>query len=506
MSVRAKITIAIALVALLAAGCAAALLVTTSKETTAREQSRKAQELITVLFRANLLREQFLVSRLERAREQWLTELHSLSNVLSGMKGYDRAESSLVDRNISTQKERLRVVGQLLANYDAKVSGRKDPAFADRVEKILVGRLNIVAETSIEDSTRLGLLATAKEDSASRTVAILISLLVFIAVAGVLVLSIILGRTIFTNLEKLTDGASAVAAGDLDHVVDIGSGDEFGKVARAFNEMTVELKEARQKDELMHEELERKVAERTSELEAAMESLERANEELEGYGRTASHDLRSPLSASLIASQMLAESAEKVGDEELKSDLLESASLISRNVSKAIGLASDLLELARAGQYPAQVGDVDVGAIVSQVLEEKGEEIRERRLRVDADDDLGVLRAGETHVYQVFSNLIGNAVRHNDSPDPVVSVRYLGREGDFHHYVVCDNGSGIPPDELESIFRPFYKRGGGGDTGVGLSIVARVLEVYGGSVRAYNDNGVCFEVTFGEVLERKEDK
>jgi signal transduction histidine kinase len=58
--------------------------------------------------------------------------------------------------------------------------------------------------------------------------------------------------------------------------------------------------------------------------------------------------------------------------------------------------------------------------------------------------------------------------------------------------LVRDNGSGIPPDLLGRLFIPFVKREGGG-SGTGLAIVEKIVKIYNGSIRAYNDNGACFE-------------
>jgi two-component system, sporulation sensor kinase E len=102
--------------------------------------------------------------------------------------------------------------------------------------------------------------------------------------------------------------------------------------------------------------------------------------------------------------------------------------------------------------------------------------------------------ANPTQIYQVFSNLIGNAIVHNDSPEPVVEVRLLGGgEENVKMYMVKDNGSGIPSDQLETLFNPF-SRGPNGSTGVGLSIVSRILEVYGGDIAVRNDGGARFDV------------
>jgi signal transduction histidine kinase len=60
---------------------------------------------------------------------------------------------------------------------------------------------------------------------------------------------------------------------------------------------------------------------------------------------------------------------------------------------------------------------------------------------------------------------------------------------------VRDNGAGISPTDLPNIFLPFYKGSDTGDTGIGLSTVAKIIKLYGGEITAYNDGGACFEFT-----------
>lgn len=85
---------------------------------------------------------------------------------------------------------------------------------------------------------------------------------------------------------------------------------------------------------------------------------------------------------------------------------------------------------------------------------------------------VGRLRANPTHVYQLFANLIDNAVRHNDRDEQEVTITLLSEEGELHQYLVSDNGPGIPPEMIEDIFSPFVK-GKTGGTGIGLATVEK---------------------------------
>jgi len=229
------------------------------------------------------------------------------------------------------------------------------------------------------------------------------------------------------------------------------------------------------------------------------EELERINAELEGYARSVSHDLRGPLSSIALAAHALRDVIVESDPEVLREEVREAEKTIRRSVIRSYALIDDLLALAESGLAPTSPSDVDVASVVSTIREENANEIEMRRVAFETSEDLGVVRASPTQMYQLFSNLIMNAVTHNDSAQPVVKVSYHGRSSEGAHlYSVCDNGRGIPVEDSENIFKPFFKRGRSSRTGVGLAIVDKVTAVYGGSIRAYNDSGACFEFSLND--------
>ena len=142
---------------------------------------------------------------------------------------------------------------------------------------------------------------------------------------------------------------------------------------------------------------------------------------------------------------------------------------------------------------------VDVRAAVGDVLDDLSSTIEERGATIEVADDLGAVVASPTQIYQVFSNLIGNALAHSDTSGPLVRVLRLDdTESGLHVFLVCDNGAGVAPVRLETIFLPFQKSERTGGTGIGLPIVRKIAEAYGGSVRAYNDKGACLELTMND--------
>ncbi len=230
--------------------------------------------------------------------------------------------------------------------------------------------------------------------------------------------------------------------------------------------------------------------------------LERKNAELEGFARSVSHDLRAPLSTIVLANETLRDAVNEGNPKVMRDDVREAAKTISRSLARSYALMDDLLALAKSGQQPTELSDVNVAEVVRGIRAEHEREFEVKGVALETSEDLGVVRASETHLYQLFTNLIMNAVQHNDTPEPVVKVLYQGKAADgSHRYIVRDNGPGIPQEDLDKIFTPFFKKGASSHTGVGLAIVHKVTSVYGGSISVHNDDGACFEFTLKDWTE-----
>ncbi len=310
---------------------------------------------------------------------------------------------------------------------------------------------------------------------------VLLVLVVLLVVAS----SLMISRAITRPIAVLTDAALSVSAGDLSRRAEVSTSDEIGALASAFNRMTDDLVEARA-------DLERKVEERTAELELA-------NAELEGYAHTVSHDIKGPLTAVNLAAAMLHDHIQACEVGSKHPELVESIEVVLKNTEKSFDLIDDLLALAEAGQVPADVSVVEVSQVMERILEERSRVLETKGVAVVTDPDLGRVRANPTQVYQLFSNLVGNAVKHNTNPDPRVEVSYLGDDEDgAHRYLVRDNGPGIRHEDMDRLFIPFFK-GTTGETGVGLATVDKIVKVYRGTIRVYNDGGACFEFTLYDL-------
>jgi len=228
------------------------------------------------------------------------------------------------------------------------------------------------------------------------------------------------------------------------------------------------------------------------------EELRRINRELDAYTYIVSHDLRGPVSVVISASKTLRRLIEENRYGEAAEDIEKIAGIIAKSADNAEQLIDNLLVLAQAGQASKQLQDVDVGKLIKRILIEKSDVISHRGVRIKTDGGMGIVCADPTHIYQLFANLIGNAIEHNDSPEPEIEIFYGGTEKGGHRYLVRDNGSGIREKDMNKLFYPFY-HGKGGGAGIGLAIVRKIVDIYGGDIRVYNDNGACFDFNIKET-------
>jgi len=306
--------------------------------------------------------------------------------------------------------------------------------------------------------------ADTESKSAANTARVVPLVLAPLGLIAVAIISFLLMRDITRSLTALKDGAVQMGKGNLDVVIDTGRADEFKEVGDAFNRMAADLK--------------------------------RTTDELRQYAHTVSHDLKGPLSSVLLASGLLAEQIEAPPGKEL--DMLrmgELSRIVRDNTGRAVDLIDELLTLAEAGQVPGSASFVDVSGTISQILDERAGGIQDRGISIEVGTDLGFVRANPAHVYQIFSNLIGNAIKYGSNEKPVLRIDYLGDDEDgAHRYQVRDNGPGVDPEDIDHVFEPFYK-GEEGGTGIGLATVQKIASVYGGAASVRNEGGAVFEFT-----------
>jgi PAS domain S-box-containing protein len=216
--------------------------------------------------------------------------------------------------------------------------------------------------------------------------------------------------------------------------------------------------------------------------------LERTNEELRTLIRIVSHDLQNPI----IAIQGLSSRLLKKHSAELGEKVMAHIQHINTNASRMQLLVNDLLALSKTDRLAYIFADVTIAEIVDEVVSHFQQMLEESHIELTVPNDLPVVYCDADKVYQVFQNLIANAIKFTqDRKKPKIEVGYKDQEG-FHEFYIKDNGIGIDPQYHQKIFEAFYRLRGIGNkdgTGLGLAIVERIVGNHGGNVWVQSQKG-----------------
>jgi PAS domain S-box-containing protein len=227
----------------------------------------------------------------------------------------------------------------------------------------------------------------------------------------------------------------------------------------------------------LHETLERQVAERTKELVAA-------NEELEAFSYSVSHDLRGPLQ---IIDGFCAVLVERHGAA-LPTQAVHYLERIRAGTGQMDTLIRDLLAFGRTGREPLVHQSVDLAPLARQVVASLRERWPQREVAVEIEEPLPAV-GDPAMLMVVLENLLGNAWKFTARvPEASISLRCDGAGS----YVVTDNGAGFDPAYAGKLFRPFQRLHSTAEfegSGVGLTIVQRIVQRHGGKVWGESERG-----------------
>ncbi|MDB4916966.1 MAG: uncharacterized protein JWM95_4610 [Gemmatimonadetes bacterium] len=262
----------------------------------------------------------------------------------------------------------------------------------------------------------------------------------------------------------------------------------------AESDTAVELRRARAQIAALEQLLE--VHEQTS-LEQTTR-LEQTNRELDQFAYVASHDLKAPLRGIANLTQWIEEDL----GEQLADETKKHMRLLKVRVHRMEALIEGILTYSRAGRMREKIERLDVGPMLNEAIEMLAPPAT---VTVRVEPPMPTLCTERVPLQQVLMNLIGNAIKYRRDAGAVVTVSAQAA-GDFVRFAVSDNGPGIAPqfhDRIWQIFQTLAPRDEVEGTGIGLSVVKKLVEMRGGKVWLESEagHGSTFRFTWPVGLE-----
>ena len=290
-----------------------------------------------------------------------------------------------------------------------------------------------------------------------------------ILISVALVVGLWVYRSIAVPLVKLKKATQNIKEGNLDFVLDVEGKDEFSELCQDFEEMRRRLKESTEEKSL----------------------IEKENRELIS---NISHDLKTPITA---VKGYVEGIMDGVADTPEKMDRY--VRTIYNKTNEMDHLINELTFYSKidTNRIPYTFSKLNVEDYFADCAEEIGLELETRGIELVyanyVEKDVMVIADGE-QIRRVIHNIISNAIKYMDKPKGIIQIR-IKDVGDFIQIEIEDNGKGIGPKDLPYIFDRFYRtdvsrNSSKGGSGIGLSIVKKILEDHGGKVWATSRLGI----------------
>jgi signal transduction histidine kinase len=319
------------------------------------------------------------------------------------------------------------------------------------------------------------------------------SILLLLGLGMAVLASLLIGRRVVRPVGLLRQGAARIGAGDLNHRLEITTGDELQALAEEFNHMASQLQAS-------YANLEQKVAERTQQLELASKHKSQ-------FLANMSHELRTPLNAILGYTELILDNLYG----EVTDKVREVLERVHKSGQHLLGLINAVLDLSKieAGELRLSVSDYSLKDVVYTAVTSVESLATEKHLQlvVEVSPDPPVGQGDERRIVQVLLNLLGNAIKFTD--DGEVRVRATVTDDAFW-VSVSDSGPGISDGDQAKIFEAFQQADSSstkqkGGTGLGLSIAKRIIEMHGGHIGVESGlgKGSTFWFTLPVRVERR---
>ncbi|WP_053002190.1 sensor histidine kinase [Kordia jejudonensis] len=228
------------------------------------------------------------------------------------------------------------------------------------------------------------------------------------------------------------------------------------------------------------------------ELKENLNHLEKINAELDSFNHIVSHDLKAPL---IAINTLVSFIEEDIDETVLDEDTKDRFQLLKDRVSKMYALINDLLQYSKITKGEKTKETFLLNDLLDEVVEIVD---NEKKHTIKLPEDNAEIFASKVELEHVFQNLISNAIKHNDKQSAVIAISFAKTEHEYT-FIIADNGPGIEPKYHTKIFEMFSKLEANDEvesTGIGLSIVKKIVTENYGTIRVDSEKGVGTTITF----------
>jgi len=231
-------------------------------------------------------------------------------------------------------------------------------------------------------------------------------------------------------------------------------------------------------------------------LSRSLEQLTQTNDELKRFAYVASHDLQEPLRVITSYLQLLMMNSKDALDDQSNEYITRAQEASTRMRS----LIVDLLSFSRVDDKGLVLSNVDLNQLLSSVVEDLSIVIQQTKAELHITEELPIIQADAGQLQSVFLNILSNAMKFQSADNkPIITVSHTESKSG-HEISISDNGIGIDEkyhDRIFDIFQRLHTRDEYSGTGIGLSIVKKVINMHGGSIRFVSElnQGTTFIIT-----------